>query len=148
MRSKVFIAVTVKNIIYWDVMPCGSYNNQRFGVLLFTLMMGVIHSSKTSVLTRATHHHIPEDGILQETVLSGFKLLLYLLAGLVGGRREKWPMGEILTGFLLNPSQMRSPEFSSLIIGVYYGMFWKQGCHCSFICGKSHVHFLVFRLSV
>jgi hypothetical protein len=33
--------------------------------ILVTLMMGVTHSSKTLVLTRATWHHIPEDGILQ-----------------------------------------------------------------------------------
>jgi hypothetical protein len=32
--------------------------------ILFTLMMEAVHSSKTSVITRATWHHIPEDGIL------------------------------------------------------------------------------------
>jgi hypothetical protein len=30
-------------------------------LILSTLMMEVIHCSKTSVLTRATPHHIPED---------------------------------------------------------------------------------------
>jgi hypothetical protein len=34
--------------------------------ILVTLMMEAIRSSKTSVLTRATQGHIPEDGILQE----------------------------------------------------------------------------------
>jgi hypothetical protein len=34
-------------------------------LLLSALMMAVIRSSKMSVLTRATWHHIPEDGILQ-----------------------------------------------------------------------------------
>jgi hypothetical protein len=33
-------------------------------LILFTLMMEVIHSCKTSVLTRATWRHIPDDGIL------------------------------------------------------------------------------------
>jgi hypothetical protein len=35
--------------------------------LLLILMMEAIYSSKTSVLTRATHRDIPEDGILWET---------------------------------------------------------------------------------
>jgi hypothetical protein len=33
-------------------------------LILFTLMMVEIYSSETSVLTRATLHHIPEDGFL------------------------------------------------------------------------------------
>jgi hypothetical protein len=31
--------------------------------ILVTLMMAVIRSSETSVLTKATWHHIPEEGI-------------------------------------------------------------------------------------
>jgi hypothetical protein len=38
-------------------------------LILFTLMMEAIHSSKMLVLTRATWHHIPEDGILQISIL-------------------------------------------------------------------------------
>jgi hypothetical protein len=40
----------MKNAIFWDVTPCGSCKNRRFG--------------GTSVLTRATWRNIPEDGIL------------------------------------------------------------------------------------
>jgi hypothetical protein len=32
-------------------------------LILFTLMIEAIHSSETAVLTRATQHHISEDGI-------------------------------------------------------------------------------------
>jgi hypothetical protein len=31
VRFEVFTAVTMKNCVFWDVMPCGSYKNQRFG---------------------------------------------------------------------------------------------------------------------
>jgi hypothetical protein len=59
--------------------PCGSCKNRRFGGTyrlhrseksrrarnsVFTLMMKAIRSSETSVLTRATRRHIPDDGIL------------------------------------------------------------------------------------
>jgi hypothetical protein len=44
------MAVTMKNAVIWDVAPCGSLKNRRFG--------------GTSVLTRVTWRNIPEDGIL------------------------------------------------------------------------------------
>jgi hypothetical protein len=31
VRSEVFTAVTMKNGVFWDVMPCGSCKNRRFG---------------------------------------------------------------------------------------------------------------------
>jgi hypothetical protein len=30
-RFEVFTAVTMKNGVFWDVMPCGSCKNRRFG---------------------------------------------------------------------------------------------------------------------
>jgi hypothetical protein len=41
----------VKNAVFWDVAPCRSCVNRRFG--------------GTSVHTRSTWGHIPEVGILQ-----------------------------------------------------------------------------------
>jgi hypothetical protein len=87
--------VTIKNAVFWNVTPCGSLKNRRFGemyppftrmesvilrgvlqllptakfvpisLIISTLMMGAILSSGTSVLTRATRRQIPEDCILQ-----------------------------------------------------------------------------------
>jgi hypothetical protein len=87
---------TKKNAVYWDVTPCGSCTNRRFGetyhlhhqsdknwearnnisnvvpslLSLVTLMMKAIPSSETSVFTRVTLLNIPEDGILQVILLS------------------------------------------------------------------------------
>jgi hypothetical protein len=89
--------VTMKHAVFWDVTPCGSCKNRRYGgalqsvlqllvtaesvprsLILFTLMMQAIHSSETSVLTRVLRHHIPEFGIIHNYI----KLKLSLLVGL------------------------------------------------------------------
>jgi hypothetical protein len=64
-----------KNAVFWDVSPCGSsiylqralVTSNRFvpsSQIHVTLMMEALSTFETSVLTRATRHNIPEDGIL------------------------------------------------------------------------------------
>jgi hypothetical protein len=84
----VFKAVTMKNAVFWDVVPCRSCVNRRLGGMyrlhlqgrkigergtsvskwlqladFCTLKMEAIRSFETSVHTRSTRRHIPEDGI-------------------------------------------------------------------------------------
>jgi hypothetical protein len=58
---EVFTAVTVKNVVFWVVMPCDSCKNRRFG---WILIMEALPSSETSVLTRATRRNIQEGNII------------------------------------------------------------------------------------
>jgi hypothetical protein len=85
VRFEVSTAVTMMSIIFWEMTPCGSYKNRRFGGsyrlqsstsrCLYkslqlrsvtcshscTLKMEAIRSWETSVLIRATRCHLPED---------------------------------------------------------------------------------------
>jgi hypothetical protein len=77
---EVFTAVTLKNAVFWDVAPCSLCVNRCFGGTWLqppahvgsslvdspTLNMEAIRSSETSVHTRSTGTHIPQDGILKK----------------------------------------------------------------------------------
>jgi hypothetical protein len=68
----------MKNAVFCDVTPCGSCiiylrsvlrllvtSNVPSSPIPVTLMMEAIHSAETSVITRVTRRHIPEDSILR-----------------------------------------------------------------------------------
>jgi hypothetical protein len=62
----------MKNIVHWDVVPCGFIINRRFGGtcrLVFRVeertKMEATRSSETSVYSKLTRRHIPEDCIFQ-----------------------------------------------------------------------------------
>jgi hypothetical protein len=75
VRFEVFTAVTMKNAVFWDVMPFGSCKNRRFvgrsastiSVTrideLGTLRIEELRSSETLILIRVTRRNI--GGILQ-----------------------------------------------------------------------------------
>jgi hypothetical protein len=73
VRFEVF---TMKNAVFWDVASCRSCVNRR--------------SSETSVHTRSTRPHIPEDGSLQEYFdFSSIKFKVSLERLLIYSRTKK-----------------------------------------------------------
>jgi hypothetical protein len=56
----------MKNVVFWNVTPCGSCKKGRYAVcgspILFTLKMEVTRSSESTILKRPIRRHTSEDG--------------------------------------------------------------------------------------
>jgi hypothetical protein len=69
VRFEVFTAVTTKKAVFWDVTPCSSGVNRRFGGRYRLHLQGrreIIRKSARKASVRDVKGHIPEDCFLQE----------------------------------------------------------------------------------
>jgi hypothetical protein len=79
----------MKNAVFWDVVSCRSWFGSHLLTFssfsdFYSLNMEATCSSETSVLTRPTRRHIPEDGILLNgIILESVKIILKQLCIIV-----------------------------------------------------------------
>jgi hypothetical protein len=97
---EVFKAMAMKNAVFWDVTPCGSYKNRLFGRVFRLHHLGDKNrlpllvtanicpskiwgsgSSETSVLTRATRRNNTEDTILN--ICPSLSIFVTLMMGAI-----------------------------------------------------------------
>jgi hypothetical protein len=76
VRIDVFTAVTMKNAVFWDMPPAQADCTLAD---LSTLKMEAISSSETSVHTRSTRRHIPEDGNLHNHRRENLKSYIFII---------------------------------------------------------------------
>jgi hypothetical protein len=73
------------NFSHWRI---PSYGILRRVALIRTDVSEPLSSSETSVLTKATRHNIPEDGILHSHLLENLKSYIFLIVRLYGLHRK------------------------------------------------------------
>jgi hypothetical protein len=63
----------MKNVVFWNVTPCGYCKNPRFGErsasIITVTRIGEL-GTMLAVLTRATRRKIPDDGILHSLYIA------------------------------------------------------------------------------
>jgi hypothetical protein len=64
LRYEVFTAVTMKNCVFWDVTPCGSCKNQRFGGTQSLLHRGGKNRELVTTLAVTDSCHPDEGGAM------------------------------------------------------------------------------------
>jgi hypothetical protein len=90
VRCEVFTAVTMKNVVFWDVASCRSCVNRSSLADFSTLKMEAIRSSETSIHARSTRRHIPEDDILYKEYVLCVQFLSNTSISSHGRRMGEW----------------------------------------------------------
>jgi hypothetical protein len=68
VRFEAFTAVTMKNVVFWDVALCRSCVNRRFGGMYRIHLQGRKIRERWTSVSRWLQRHIPEDDILQNLI--------------------------------------------------------------------------------